>query len=170
MARLISASTLLCAFALFDNVAALPVSNSVVPEVVPGPGLPSLASLGLTSVGLYSTSPNLASRGLQKRFNAYCMTFDACNINDATACYNYLLALGTASCAVKENGVFCTAGAAAIGGSSVHGGKAASACRDVATGALWSIQNCNVNSNVQGISAAYGNGDLAVWVQGTAVD
>lgn len=38
------------------NVAALPNAPNVV-EVIPGPGLPSLASLGLTSADLFKNIP-----------------------------------------------------------------------------------------------------------------
>ena len=38
-------------FMCLQQVAAQP--SSVVPEVIPGPGLPSLAELGLTSAELY---------------------------------------------------------------------------------------------------------------------
>lgn len=50
-------TTYLYAFILalttLKTAAALPTSEQVYPEVIPGPGLPSLASLNLTSAELY---------------------------------------------------------------------------------------------------------------------
>jgi hypothetical protein len=39
-------------------VSALPTAETVYPDVVPGPGLPSLAELGVTSTELYTTKPD----------------------------------------------------------------------------------------------------------------
>lgn len=44
----------LLTFALFSLAAAAPAAESKYPEVIPGPGLPSLESLGLTSEQLYT--------------------------------------------------------------------------------------------------------------------
>jgi hypothetical protein len=38
-------------------VSALPTAETIYPEVIPGPGLPSLAELGLTSAQLYTMKP-----------------------------------------------------------------------------------------------------------------
>ena len=43
--------------ALSSTVVAVPAARSSVPEVIPGPGLPSLASLNLTSADLYAMGP-----------------------------------------------------------------------------------------------------------------
>lgn len=56
-------AVVLLALASISRVAAVP-SPSEYPEVIPGPGLPSLASLGLTSKDLYEgtrlpSNPNL---------------------------------------------------------------------------------------------------------------
>jgi hypothetical protein len=53
MTKLIS--TLLFVVASLHAVAATPLAiRDDVPEVIPGPGLPSLESLGLTSADLYA--------------------------------------------------------------------------------------------------------------------
>ena len=49
---------LLAALNMFATaVVAVPAATSSVPEVIPGPGLPSLESLGLTSADLYAMGP-----------------------------------------------------------------------------------------------------------------
>ena len=45
--------------ALTNVVSALP-AEPVYPEVIPGPGMPSLASIGLTSKDLYTMVPAIA--------------------------------------------------------------------------------------------------------------
>lgn len=48
-------TALLAALTMFSPVAALPKAvRTVYPEVIPGPGMPSLASLNLTSEQLYN--------------------------------------------------------------------------------------------------------------------
>ena len=42
------------AFSLVQSAALPAEATTVYPEVIPGPGLPSLASLGLTSADLYN--------------------------------------------------------------------------------------------------------------------
>lgn len=46
-------ATIMLALASFQATSALPAPETVYPEVIPGPGLPSLASLNLTSAELY---------------------------------------------------------------------------------------------------------------------
>ena len=58
MSKMFSLATLiLYASAPYAQAAAVsaPAAEKVYPEVVPGPGLPSLASLGLTSTELYQS-------------------------------------------------------------------------------------------------------------------
>lgn len=58
MSKLISLATLLLYTSMpCTNAAAVPVSaaDKIYPEVFPGHGLPSLASLGLTSAELYQS-------------------------------------------------------------------------------------------------------------------
>jgi len=42
-------TTILTAFALITTISAIPTAEATYPEVIPGKGLPGLASLGLTS-------------------------------------------------------------------------------------------------------------------------
>ncbi|CAA7266214.1 unnamed protein product [Cyclocybe aegerita] len=157
----------LCVLASLGNVAALPTADNAV-EVIPGPGLPSLVSLGLTSADLFKKVPEINSTvapQLSKRFDDFCQNTNLVNRDNAIACYNYLNALGTTACGVDTNIDFCVAGDAHIGGSNIAGGHASSYCRDVATGALWIINNCNINNRVEGAAAAYGNGNLIVSIE-----
>jgi hypothetical protein len=117
----------------------------VYPEVIPGPGLPSLAKLNITSAQLYEmgvpegkqsqkTPPlvnsansrtELSARAadLDKRFVGRCGPAEAAytNVNDIIACFHYLQNLGTTACVANENTVMCTAGQAHIYGSALNG-------------------------------------------------
>lgn len=61
MAPTTQMSALLLSLA-FGAATALPAVETVktYPEVIPGPGLPSLASLNLTSVDLYTMKPDMS--------------------------------------------------------------------------------------------------------------
>jgi len=139
-----------------------------VPEVIPGPGLPSLASLGLTSAELYNRAPTpeqLAT--LERRFPLMCAEVPpACSVADAVACLNFLSALGTTACTVNgDNVTFCTAGSCNWFGSNISGGSSASSfCSDVATGGNVVINTCQGNGFVDGANAANGNGNLIVTI------
>jgi hypothetical protein len=115
-----------------DVALALPTADDY-PEVIPGPGLPSLASLNLTSAELYqrvpspgkqNSFPNVTApltstisdiaNGLERRFDLLCNQVPQCTLSDATACFNFLNALGHQACTVPDpflaNIKFCTAG------------------------------------------------------------
>jgi hypothetical protein len=47
-----------CVFLGIRAVSSLPTTDTVYPEVIPGPGLTSLAQLGLTSAQLYTMKPD----------------------------------------------------------------------------------------------------------------
>ncbi|KAF7137034.1 hypothetical protein CNMCM5793_006838 [Aspergillus hiratsukae] len=151
-------------------------------EVVPGPGLPSLESLGLTSAEL--RDPDFLSKnGLEDNliedleleaamFPPQCQPryFVPAPIAQARSCRNYLKKLGTKPCKVTGPGnpttaqtVFCRAGVTQIYGHAAPG--TSSYCKHVAIGATWTIDNCAKNGRVAGLAAAYGNGDLQVAVQ-----
>jgi hypothetical protein len=98
-------------------------------EVIPGPGLPSLASLGLNSEQLYSMpfDPSTDS-GLDKLasgFDSICQdqTKYGAPAEDVLSCYHYLNQLNTTNCQVSgPNGykqVFCTAGSAMVVGQNI---------------------------------------------------
>lgn len=99
------------------------------PEIVPGPGLPSLAELGKTSRDFYDMtpaediSPNGARSEASKLFERDTVCRDGfdtpCNVNEAYACANYLISLGTTECRVGagQNGLrMCTNGGCGIFG------------------------------------------------------
>jgi hypothetical protein len=98
-------------------------------EVIPGPGLPSLDSLGLTSEQLYRT---LSTPATPSRIERRAVDFDSVCLDqgktgaaseDVLACYNYLSLLKTTTCQVPGgNGykqVFCTAGTGTIVGQNI---------------------------------------------------
>ncbi|CEJ93333.1 hypothetical protein VHEMI08926 [[Torrubiella] hemipterigena] len=156
--------------------AAAAAATAKYPEVKPGPGLPSLAELGITSAELYQMGkPAFHSNAINGAFSANldpgCGPSDAYtyDINGVIVCYNYLAKLGDTACVVPAEGysAFCTSGDAAITGKSqLSGSGTSSACRDVANGVLWVLDHCtrNEEGNVAGFQAAYGNGDLKVSV------
>jgi hypothetical protein len=99
---------LIIAFSLSTGVLAAP---RIYPEVIPGPGLPSLISLNLTSTELYKTdyhttlsniTPREESTLLAPRFNLNC-DGQKCQATDAVACINYLAKLGGKTCNMQFN-------------------------------------------------------------------
>ncbi|KIJ51549.1 hypothetical protein M422DRAFT_244710 [Sphaerobolus stellatus SS14] len=164
--KLTASLVLLCLF-INLNVIASPVDNVV--EVIPGPGLPSLESLGLTSAALFKKSSITAGESLlTKHFDTTCQTFNTVSAANAEACVNFLRALGQQACAVNgDNSLFCTAGDANIFGSNISGGPSASSfCSDVAIGAQNILNACTLsNGQVEGAAAANGNGFLVVSIE-----
>ncbi|KAJ7738041.1 hypothetical protein DFH07DRAFT_892731 [Mycena maculata] len=161
----------LLGFTLFSTLLAHAVpATPKFPEVIPGAGLPSLESLGLTSAELYMRVPTpLQIKTLEARFNILCGEVPpACSVADAVACSNFLAALGTTACTVNgENVMFCTAGPCNWFGSNISGGPSASSfCSDVATGGNVVINTCQGNGFVDGANAANGNGNLIVTISG----
>lgn len=49
--------TSLLALTMSTHVTAVPAKEATYPEVIPGPGMPSLEELGLTSEQLYTMTP-----------------------------------------------------------------------------------------------------------------
>ncbi|KAJ3840648.1 hypothetical protein F5878DRAFT_522322, partial [Lentinula raphanica] len=146
------------------------------PELIPGPGFPTLAELNLTSEQLYTMTPNLQtpvvpiSPELASRSDRYtneCFTYTTANVDDVIACFNYLQNIGSNTCAVNGDNVqFCYAGTAQISGSNISGtSSAASRCSDVALAVQWIFTYCNVGGQVGGAAAANGNGYLVVGVE-----
>jgi len=138
------------------------------PEVIPGPGLPSLASLNLTSAELYERVPTDEQLStLKARFNLQCgFPGPACPVANAVACFNFLNALGHQACGVNgDNVMFCTAGGCNWFGSNISGGPSASSfCSDVAIGGDSIINQCQSGGTVCGATAANGNGNLVVTI------
>ncbi|CEJ82904.1 hypothetical protein VHEMI02945 [[Torrubiella] hemipterigena] len=126
-------------------VAIAAAGETKYPEVVPGPGLPSLAQLGLTSAQLYQM-------GTPKSFGTFSAQWSGCgpvedaytNVNDAIACFHYLDSLGDQDCFVRGGAAisqFCKAGDAQITGQSV-GPDVSVPCREAGQAALWVIDHC----------------------------
>jgi hypothetical protein len=123
MSRFLSLSIfVLAVIALGSNAAAVATAETY-PEVIPGPDLPSLASLNLTSADLYKMDYKaLLSRRdpnplLEKRFQLNCKG-RKCQAVDAAACVSYLASLGNKLCKVGANPlherVFCRSGSARL--------------------------------------------------------
>jgi len=138
------------------------------PEVIPGPGLPSLASLNLTSAELYERVPTDEQLSiLTAQFDLQCgFPGPTCPLANAVACFNFLDALGQQACTVNgENVMFCTAGGCNWFGSNISGGPSASSfCSDVAIGGDVVINSCQSGGTVCGANAANGNGNLIVTI------
>jgi len=152
-----------CAFAVSGE--AVPTSD--YPEVIPGPGLPSLESIGLTSKMLYemTSSKTSISKRIEKRYT--CQNWGLVPVANAQACKNYLANIGGQECGISgDNAVFCTSGSAQIGGSNVGGGSSdQQICGDVAITVGDLIQECVQGSNVQGYDYCYGDGNMIVSIE-----
>ncbi|KAJ4374808.1 hypothetical protein N0V83_001885 [Neocucurbitaria cava] len=97
-------------------VSAAPAAVEVraeVLEVIPGPGLPSLESLGITSEYLFSLgAPEPSGDEMSILTDSTCGT-NYGSVNNAIACYNYLKNLGKQNCGVPDSQrsiIMCTAG------------------------------------------------------------
>lgn len=140
-------SLVLLALGAFQVTSATPLTQQVS-EVIPGPGLPSLESLGLTSAELYAMPTPASNDTFRPLFQGGCGPSDAAYapVNDIIACYNYLRNLGTTRCSVGGPGLpvveMCRAGQAKILAQSNTGNDESSYCSDVACGVLWVINSC----------------------------
>jgi len=159
-------AALVLAFASFTT--AMPIEEIAYPEVVPGPGLPSLAELGLTSKQLHTMPIDRAALAIRAaQFDPVCGPVDYAytNVGGIIACYNYLNSLGTQQCSTPSGaGIsqFCYSGDGNVIGQSI-GGPSSSYCRDVAFAVLYTVDHCTrPDQSVAGFQAAYGNGDLIV--------
>ena len=140
MMKAISVASALLPLSIFATAMPATAQQSF-PEVKPGPGLPSLASLNLTSAQLYQgdyqdliilpvfplliipiEKPAHLSTGpstLATDFDAFCGggENDAALVDDVIACFNYLTSLGHQECVVPTSGVtLCTSGTAQVTG------------------------------------------------------
>ncbi|CCM03419.1 uncharacterized protein FIBRA_05550 [Fibroporia radiculosa] len=144
-----------------------------VVEVIPGPGFPSLESLGLTSEELFAKGPlpALTSRitELQKRYDNVCQTWSTGSVDNVIACFNYLEALGTQACGVsggpESSVIMCTAGDAEVSGVNISNEFSASSyCSNAVLGVQWIFTYRNNGGQVGGSAAANGNGNLVMSV------
>ncbi|RDL35472.1 uncharacterized protein BP5553_07403 [Venustampulla echinocandica] len=161
---------------LFAIALAAPVVEATLVEVIPGPGMPSLASLNLTSAQLYAMDP--LSHGLDARganIEEKCFNFDLAPRTQVSACKSYLTALGKTMCGVHAPAgvhgfyqAFCQAGKAMIYGANWGPTDfAGSYCSDVALAIGYLLRDCGANGgDIAGQIAANGNGALLVSVVG----
>jgi len=177
-----------------SGVLAAPSSAAVGGYIIPGDGLPSLESLGLTKEDLFDpdflvkrgivpVSPfnsTLQDRdGLGKRAVRYCTTGPPAEVASVSACVNYLNSIGNNACTAPRSRIrMCIAQApgniypAAIYGTAECNNQDSSACRDVASIGQQVIDQCNffwMNTPrwvAMGGDAARGNGCLQIDVLG----
>jgi len=62
---------LLLAYISFNPTAAHPTSGKLYPEVIPGPGLPTLAELGFTTADLYTMEINSCMERFSPNLEAF---------------------------------------------------------------------------------------------------
>ncbi|OAA34790.1 hypothetical protein NOR_08302 [Metarhizium rileyi] len=161
-------SSMILGLASFGVARGLAAANR---EVVPGPGLPSLAELGITSADLYNmgrpVESSMSDTSFTSQYGAKCgPDGDAyVDVDDIIACYHYLRRLNQ-NCVVPDNhkpSYFCVAGAGKVTGQSVTPHSTSSPCRNVAKTVLWTIDHCTrPDRTVAGVCKAWGNGDLLV--------
>ncbi|OBT74002.1 hypothetical protein VF21_05977 [Pseudogymnoascus sp. 05NY08] len=165
------------AFSALLLLAASVVSATNFPEVIAGPGLPSLESLNLTSEALYAMGPieipadyHIGEvKPMSKRHNPAppaCFYYGGSLIDRATmlSCINFLFAGGTNQCTISNgapSAQWCNAGNVALYGLNWHNLPTVSSyCRDVAIGAQWVYNNCNYDNANQWGGWAYVNGNF----------
>ncbi|KFX94117.1 hypothetical protein V495_02312 [Pseudogymnoascus sp. VKM F-4514 (FW-929)] len=181
MAKLSIISAIVALLAVSASASAAPAP---VNELVTGPGLPSLESLGLTRKDLEnmgrvkipeSYNAHRARSALLSGKRAQAATIPTCEDNytvpkaGAQVCINYLSALGTKPCVItgKFVQVMCTDEGASISGANIKNlATVQSSCGDVAIAAQWIYDNCGVDTTNMNAGAhfAHGNGDLLVSV------
>ncbi|KAG4440780.1 hypothetical protein IFR05_003767 [Cadophora sp. M221] len=137
---------------------------TIVDEVIPGSGLPSFASLNITSAELFAmpvpSGPGFSKSSfpLAKRSPECLPAAFQCSIPAAVACYNYLNNLGITSCVA--NGHYTDVGGGTtvctVNGCRVRIGNtgpsenAASYCRDVAYGVSTVAYLCQTRNDFAG--------------------
>ena len=137
---------------VLHSVSAKPIDQQA-PEIIPGPGMPSLESLGVTSAELYAKGrPKL--EGQRDGFNdsMHVLASGGCgprdenyaDVNGLIFCYNYLVMLDTYPCSVEDGNWknFCGDSGFVVGGHSETGRPTSSFCGHVAMGLLWIIDSC----------------------------
>ncbi|KAG2005409.1 hypothetical protein CC2G_001814 [Coprinopsis cinerea AmutBmut pab1-1] len=156
--------------------------------VVPGPGLPSLESLNLTSRDLVVRALDRIERhkeaqednerlgSLTKRYTPTCSWGQYISYANALVCFEYLHSIGGVTCAVPSSGSrFCHT----VSGTddvAWHGrvngvSYAQSSCAHVADGGIWVLNNCISSAFPfiavlnEGTNAAWGNENLIVEVR-----
>ncbi|KFY34439.1 hypothetical protein V494_06774 [Pseudogymnoascus sp. VKM F-4513 (FW-928)] len=179
MAKFSIISAVVALLAVGASAAAAPAP---VDELIPGPGMPSLESLGLTRKDLVemgrvkipeSYNAHRTRSALLSGKRAEIASIPTCEDNyklpkaGAQVCINYIKALGSKSCAVSGGFVqqMCFDNGAAIMGANIKNlPSVASACSDVAIAAQWVYDNCGIDGTDMNAGAhfAQGNGDLLI--------
>jgi hypothetical protein len=144
-------------FVFLTSVTAAPAASNAI-QVVPGPGLPSLESLGITSADLFdknfkpiiqSDNKLPAAKLFKRQSPASCQTDYQATRGNAIACRNYLIQTGTYTCSSGDSyATLCTAGDAEIVGWNYYdiAGGVQTSCSDAAVAASWIIDNCSTCS------------------------
>ncbi|OBT70434.1 hypothetical protein VE03_00126 [Pseudogymnoascus sp. 23342-1-I1] len=182
MAKFSVVSAVLALLAISASASALAPAPAPVDELIPGPGLPSLESLGLTRKDLVA----MGRVNIPESYNAHRIrgallsgkrsvgaTIPTCEDNyklpkaGAQVCINFISALGSKSCAVSGKFVqqMCTDHGASIMGANIKNlATVASSCSDVAIAAQWIYDNCGLDTTNMNAGAhfAHGNGDLLI--------
>lgn len=187
------AATILIGLLLSALIHANPVNVETDVVIQPGPGLPSVESLGLTTAELIEQGRTLAQEAvslmndnynnntsshsdLEKRLEPTCIYNGYASPENVYACAGYLHNLGTNLCLGGGDGVvLCDArghggrnGARVIGNTFTGKIMVSSWCSHVALAVFWMLDNCvDCVGPICGISAhapAYGNGDFDVIV------
>lgn len=164
-----------------EELKQLDISNF---DLIPGPGMPSLESVGLTKEALYNktfVSELLAPVHAQiagkspltaRQWTSQCQrNWGVYGIVDSlNACAAYLYALGTQWCTVQNGQVwrFCTIPygrfTTVVEGVSIANTATTSFCQHVSTGPAWVAQNCvagcEEHCGAAGSAHAWGNGYL----------
>ncbi|KAK4243613.1 hypothetical protein C7999DRAFT_36055 [Corynascus novoguineensis] len=139
----------------------------VYPEVIPGPGMPSLVELNTTTTELYEMGlPEGRDESTMfgtPTFEPRCgpAEYAYTKVDHIISCYNYLRKLGSRTCTAEENTVLCTAGEAHVYGVAWNG-HTSSRCDNVAKAVLWAIDNCTrKDKTCAGAQAVPGNENMA---------
>ncbi|KAF2435942.1 hypothetical protein EJ08DRAFT_656289 [Tothia fuscella] len=142
---------------------------STYPKLIPGDGLPSLKSLGLTEADLFNpnfkpsrqtTAPSHPSKLFKRQVSCIYNDQYQTTRSNAIACRNYLTEISTYDCSIgagEQWRVQCTIGNAEVVGSNYYNysGGLSSTCGSVAIAAGWVIDNCSTC------------GDPNCWVEGS---
>ncbi|KAF2827349.1 hypothetical protein CC86DRAFT_405483 [Ophiobolus disseminans] len=169
--KMLSHSILL--LACYHAASATPIvaERSMVdyPEVVPGPGLPSLASLNITSAELYEiASQHSDTASAMGNVPTTCGGELYAPYSHVDACREYLDKLGRQDCVVPDKGrqVLCIAGEAQVYAESLSGRDETAWCSNVAFGVSLIMFDCKNAEKVAGYTSALWNNNVLVRVFG----
>ena len=94
-----------------------PITAAPTDVIIPGPGMPTLESLNLTTADLFNThtleqlEPSLAAA-------TTCRGVNMADNNDVVTCFNYIYAIGTRTCGSNrptgDNTLICNMGTALV--------------------------------------------------------